>query len=104
MSAILTAKVIGEHGTTLHVYSDETRAQVEQMIEKALRAGARRVDPDGTETFIAERTIFDPTQSGSDAYVWNASGSKVKARLTRVVRRAGKIMSETPVGTRWVTF
>ena len=67
-------------GDTLQVYigSDAVNTSMPADIRKGLNRGDVVKFSDGTKQFIDSDVIIDTSKTGSDAFIWNAAGDKVK--------------------------
>jgi hypothetical protein len=72
-----------------------TPAEVEVEVKKALRRG-ESVTENGVSRWISHQVVFKSGKSGSDAYVWDKTGNKVKHEKVLCTKtQDGRITTET---------
>lgn len=69
--------ILARCGDTLYVYDDETKARVEQQIERRLLSGDCKTNGDGSREWIEDEMVVDTSKAGSDQYTWAKDGNRV---------------------------
>ena len=76
----LKARVIGD---TIVVFDESSKAQVDAMAKSAMERGQTVLDADSRQ-WIETKPIINEGCVGSDAFIWDNSGNKVKHSRTLV--------------------
>lgn len=80
-------------GTDLH-------DRVARDIDKALAAGKTVVE-NGISQWVEYWPIADYKKTGSDVYIFDKSGNRVKCEKFLFVKKAGGSVDKTKLGTAW---
>ena len=66
-------------------FNDNVDGMVEKMKHKILIDGNTIIHSNGDKEFIRVAVIHDPSKEGSDAFIWNSAGEKVKHSRERIM-------------------
>ena len=77
-------------GSTLFVHDDSTTDHVKQKY--LVPDGHAAHYQDGSEEWIIDEVVYDPTQEGSAQYKWDKTGNRAKhARVRYTKTKQGKV-------------
>ncbi len=90
-------------GDTLFIFDAESRPGITKKIKRALAKGETIIHEDKSREWIETIPIHDPTKTGSDEYVWDKSGDRIKCNRIRHTSKDGNRETETlsPVFKGW---
>lgn len=91
-------------GDTMNICQAETRHVVAAQAEKALVRGETVTWEDGRKEWLEIIHIVDLAQRGSQMYIWDKAGDKVKADIFRVTKTRSGIVTKRKIGTKFVRF
>jgi hypothetical protein len=105
VSRFLSIRIEDTNGHVLHVFDAESRKEVLEEIQRALRAGhAVRWEDGSREWWVLEERV-DVTKKGSDQYQWDKSGNRVRADLVKYVQtKAGDVTKAIVSGRHFVSI
>lgn len=91
-------------GDTLFIYDDGTEPEIEAKAKRALANGVSVVRADGTEEWITYNPIIDSAKVGSEQYIWDKSGEKVKSEKVRHLKSKDGTITQEVIRTVFKTY
>ena len=105
LTNLLTKLKTARVGDTLFVYDETTEAAVETKIASIIEAGGpSRLHADGSREFYRDEVIVRTGREGSERYLWDRSGNKVKHERCRYVVAADGTMTREITKTVFKVF
>ena len=94
---------VAKIGDTLHVYDKESLPIIQRRIKRALSNGELVIHEDKSREWISTVPIHDPDKDGSDSYIWDSSGDRIKCNRVRHLVQGDAHILETlrPVYRGW---
>lgn len=101
-------EMIDHKTSTRHIvfYHNDDRDDAEKHYEKIVRKNAdshKLITADHAEIWFQDHVILDTTKEGSEQYIWDKTGNRVKHRRYRVKKTAGSI-GKTALGFVYKTI
>lgn len=96
-------KITYKKEVVLHVCDEESLDEIRAKAIQALKNGHEVMWFDRTINWIESDPIIDFTKNGSDMYIWDKSGNKVKNEITLYTKK-GKAITKEKIGERFRTY
>ncbi len=98
-----TIKITYKNEAHLHICDDTTLDMIRAKAIKALKAGHEVMWFDKTINWTESNPILDFSKEGTDMYIWDKSGNKVKNEILLYIKK-GNVITKRKIGERFKTF
>lgn len=94
----------GDGNLEVCIFAPADRLTFDRKANRALNAGKRVTWSNGVTEWWTVDVIHNPTKDGSDAFIWDRSGNKVKHRITSHRQHVDGSVIKTTIGHTFRRF